>query len=732
MDEAPTKPRRRSRQVQRVRVSSTPSKTPTAELPRMDEDVASAEPSSFVLASDRALVEEIRFALARSMRIGVVEAVESAAGARAAIERGARLGIVALSENDRESIVLLKAELDPAVTLLCVADARDPDDLRQHRQLARELGAADTIAREDLTPALLERAVEWALERAELRRALDEAHSRFAVAVQGTRDGFWEWDLRTQRVFFSQRWKEILGYGEDDIGSDPQEWLSRVHTLDIKRLRADIEAVRRGSKPSHELEYRMLARDGSYRWVLTRGVVMNDNTGRAVRISGSLTDTTPVRNQVEQIREESRRDSLTRLPRQDAFMQQLARSVELARDHRDYVFAVLLVELDRFRQLQEGIGPRARALLGQVAQRLRQCVEPEDVLARFDGPSFAILLPGIDDPVVATQVSDRVLQALEEPFEVDGEPVYVSVNIGMTSSARGYTSPDEVISDVSAAAARADGRLPERRSEMFSTHMRVEAMTMLRLEMSLRTAVERGEFVLHYQPIVDLSTRSLLGFEALIRWQHPTRGLVSPGEFIPIAEETGMILPMGRWAVREAARQLAVWRSTPEGAHLTVSVNLSGRQTDDPRLARDVIAALQEAGLPAQALRLELTESELMENASAAVELLATLRQHGVRIYMDDFGTGYSSLSYLDRFPVDGLKIDRSFVDVLDGTEESSTMVRTILGLAHNFGLDVVAEGIETETHIKQLQALGCATGQGFLISRPVAADQATRLVTGA
>jgi diguanylate cyclase (GGDEF)-like protein/PAS domain S-box-containing protein len=697
----------------------------------MSDDSAFAEATAFILARDPALVDEIRFALARLLRIGVVESVQTAAAARAAIERGARLGILSLADDDRDAHAFLRDDLEPGVTILCVADATDPDELRHRRQMARELGAADTLGRDDLTPALLERAVEWALERAELRRALDEAQSRFAVAVQGTRDGFWEWDLRTQRVFFSQRWKEILGYDEGDIGTDPQEWFSRVHTLDLARLRADIEAVRRGGKPSHELEYRILASDGSYRWVLTRGVAMADATGRAMRISGSLTDTTPLRKQVEQIREESRRDALTRLPRQDAFMQQLARSVELARDHRDYVFAVLLVELDRFRQIQQGIGPRVSTLLGQVAQRLRLCVDPEDVLARFDGPRFGILLPGIDDPVVATQVSDRILQKLEEPFEIDGEPVYVSVNIGMTSSARGYASPDEVISDVSAAAARADGRLPERRSEMFSTHMRVEAMTMLRLEMSLRTAVERGEFVLHYQPIVDLATRELLGFEALIRWQHPTRGLVAPGEFIPIAEETGMILPMGRWAVREAARQLAIWRSMPGGAHLTVSVNLSGRQTDDPRLAADVLDALEKAGLPPQALRLELTESELMENASAAVELLAKLRQHGVRIYMDDFGTGYSSLSYLDRFPVDGLKIDRSFVDVLDGTEESSTMVRTILGLARNFGLDVVAEGIETETHIRHLQALGCTSGQGFLISRPVAADLASRLLGG-
>ena len=714
-----------------MRVSSQPSQTPTSEIPRIDEaDERSTD--ALIWTRDPELTEELQLALAPVAAVTGTKPVRAPADALEVLSHeGVRLAFIQLDDDDKEAADLVKTLADGHVALVCVIEDGDRDARVAGRRHARQLGATEAIGRGSIDAAMLEMVTGWALERTELLRALEEAHARFAAAVQGTRDGFWEWDIRRDEIYFSRRWKEILGYEDADVGEAVSEWFDRVHPHDLQRLRADIEAHRRGTKPSHELEYRILAKDGTYRWVLSRGMVMTDATGRAIRMSGSLTDTTPVRQQVERIREESRHDALTHLPRQDTLMRQLARSVELARDHRDYLFAVLLVEIHRFRLLQEGIGPAGTdTLLGQVAARLRRCVQSDDVLTRLDGPRFAVLLPGIEDEGVATHVSDRVLRALEEPFEIEGEQVYVSVNIGMTSSARGYRDPDDVLADVSAAAARAIGRSPARRSEMFATHMRVEAATMLRLEMALRTAVEREQFVLHYQPIVSIPDRKLCGFEALIRWQHPTRGLVPPGEFIPIAEETGMIVPMGKWALQEAMRQLATWRELTGNDELTMSVNLSSRQTDDPHLVQDVKDAIAASGLPASALHLELTESELMENATETADLLAELRREGVRIYMDDFGTGYSSLSYLDRFPVDGLKIDRSFVDVLDGSTDSATMVRTILSLANNFGLEVVAEGIETQAQFSQLQTLGCGLGQGFLMSRPVGAAQAVDIVT--
>jgi EAL domain-containing protein (putative c-di-GMP-specific phosphodiesterase class I) len=257
--------------------------------------------------------------------------------------------------------------------------------------------------------------------------------------------------------------------------------------------------------------------------------------------------------------------------------------------------------------------------------------------------------------------------------------------------------------------------------------MRIEAMTMLRLEMQLRQAVEREELELHYQPVMSLSNRSLAGFEALVRWKHPRRGIVAPNEFIPIAESTGLIVPIGRWALHEAARQLRGWRDEfrLRDRDLSISVNLSGRQTTDPRLLDEITAALTGNGLGRGTIKLELTESVLMDNAEAVTELLNGLRSRGVHIYVDDFGTGYSSLSYLHRFPVDGLKIDKSFVDMLDGTRQSTAMVRTIIDLAANLGVEVVAEGIEDDAQAIALFEMGCELGQGFLFAPPLTPEEA-------
>jgi EAL domain-containing protein (putative c-di-GMP-specific phosphodiesterase class I) len=318
-----------------------------------------------------------------------------------------------------------------------------------------------------------------------------------------------------------------------------------------------------------------------------------------------------------------------------------------------------------------------------------------------------------------------VNEAVKIPIELDEEQIYITVSIGVTSSAGNYTNVDDVITDVSTAAGRAREGGTSR--EIFNTQMRIEAMTMLRLEMQLRQAVERDEFVLHYQPIVTLENRALVGFEALVRWNHPRRGLVAPGEFIPIAENTGLIVPLGRWALHEAARQLGAWRKEfgLTKNELSISVNLSGRQTTDPRLLEEIESALSMNDLGRGSFKIELTESVLMENAELVTDLLNQLRSRGVLIYVDDFGTGYSSLSYLHRFPVDGLKIDKSFVDVLDGTVQSTTMGRTILDLARKRDVEVVAEGIEDDGQAQLLHELGCELAQGYLFARPLSAEDA-------
>jgi diguanylate cyclase (GGDEF)-like protein/PAS domain S-box-containing protein len=620
----------------------------------------------------------------------------------------------------------------PAVPIIFIDDASPVSERSQRRTRALQEGAAGYVRAEDLSGALLEATIFSAIERVGMRRAVAEVQERFALAVRGSNDGVWEWILESDEMHFSRRWRELLGYGVDDIANDAEEWFCRVHPDDLTELRSDLDAHLEGQKPYHEHEHRVRASDGTYRWVITRGVVQRNAAGRPVRMAGSLTDTSDYRLREQKLREESRFDPLTSLPRREPFMEQIRASIEISRDSEAYAFSVLMIDVDRFRWLADSVGHHAAdEMLRVVARRLVACVRPGDTVARFGGDKFAVLLDNVEDLELGTHIADRIRRSVSEPIEVTGQTIYATVSIGLTTSTRGYDDAEDVVNDAAAAANKAKEAGHDRYA-VFETKMRVDALSTLRLEVELRQAVEREEFELHYQPIVELATGKLVAFESLVRWRHPRRGLVPPLEFIPIAEQTGLIVPLGRWVLEQAARQLAEWNEAHDSAEpLSVSVNISGRQLADPRLLETIEDLVTKHHLAPGALKLELTESVLIENADVVQRFLTTVRGVGVKIWVDDFGTGYSSLSYLHRFPVDGLKIDKAFVDGLDGTDRSAAMVRTILSLATNLGVEVVAEGIEQQVQADHLLSLGCDCGQGYLYSKPVVADSAGNLIAG-
>jgi diguanylate cyclase (GGDEF)-like protein len=432
----------------------------------------------------------------------------------------------------------------------------------------------------------------------------------------------------------------------------------------------------------------------------------------------------------EHFRHAAFHDSLTELPNRTLLADHLRLAIERARRRPEHLFAVLFLDLDRFKNINDSLGHAAGdRLLVETARRLERCSRPTDTVARLGGDEFGVLLDGLESECDAVRIAERVQEELMRPFLLGGHEVYTAASIGITLSTHGYEDPENVLRDADTAMYRAKEK-GKARYELFDADMHADALARLRLENDLRRAVEHGEFEVYYQPVIALASGKLSGFEALVRWRHPERGIVGPAEFIPLAEETRMVTEIGGWVLGEACRQMSEWRELiPSQQHLTVSVNLSSKQLTQPGLAESVRRALRDTELPPHCLKLEITESAVMDNAEGAATLLAQLRALGIQISIDDFGTGYSSLSYLHRFPVDTLKIDRSFVAKMTDNSENGEIVRTIVTLASNLGMGVVAEGVETAEQHARLEALGCEYGQGFLYSRPVEAESALALI---
>jgi diguanylate cyclase (GGDEF)-like protein/PAS domain S-box-containing protein len=521
---------------------------------------------------------------------------------------------------------------------------------------------------------------------------------------------------------------EMVGYSEEELLASNFQTIT--HEDDLGDMVSQVSNLIEGRESTYQMELRYKHKRGHIVWALLSVTVIRDSLTNSVNLIFQIQDITDRKRAEERLLHEAFHDGLTGLPNRALFMDHLKLSVERGKRRDDRLFAVLFLDLDRFKVINDSLGHMVGdQLLVGIARRLEICLRPGDTVARLGGDEFTVLLEDLMMVTEAIEVADRLQKALALPFNLNGHEVFATVSIGIALSSTGYDRPEEVLRDADTAMYRAK-MLGKARHEVFDKTMHARAMNLLQIEADLRRAIERKEFILHYQPIVALDTGTISGFEALIRWQHPERGFVSPDEFIPIAEETGLIIPIGHWVLEEACRQIHVWQEQyPQYPPLQISVNLSGKQFINANLINQIRYILQETCVEPHSLKLEITESMVMENVETAIDMLKQLRTLGIELSIDDFGTGYSSLSYLHRFPISTLKVDRSFVSRMSDNNENAEIVRTILMLARSLKMDVVAEGVETQDQLMQLAMLECEYGQGYYFSKPLDIAGASKLL---
>ena len=567
-------------------------------------------------------------------------------------------------------------------------------------------------------------------ERREAEEALRESEERYALAARGANDGLWDWNLVSNRLYYSPRWKSMLGYHEEEVGDTIDEWFNRIHPNDLPTVKRAIKSHLEGKTPYLESEHRIAYRDGTFRWVLCRGMAVHDERGELARMSGSITDITKRKAVERELERAALYDSLTGLPNRALFMDRLALSYGRGKRRHETQFAVLYVDLDRFKKVNDSLGHHlGDQLLREVARRFERCVREGDTVARWGGDEFTVLLDEIIEPGDATHIADRLMEELAAPFQLQDAEFFITASIGIAMSATGYDHPQDLLRDADTAMYQAKDK-GKNQYILFDKTMHDKVIESLRIESGLRGAILRNEFKIQYQPIVDLFTGSICGFEALVRWNHPEKGLYPPDRFIPLAEDTGLIIPIGDWVLKDACGQMAKWeQKISDHERLFLSVNISAKQLLHPQFVDNIQNLLQQTGLDASRLCLEVTESVILGPLDSVYTIIERLKSLGIQLFLDDFGTAYSSLSYLHRLPIDALKIDRSFVMNMDDATESREIVRTILALAKTLNIAVIAEGVENERHRDLLRGLECPLAQGFYFYTPMNPDEIDPLI---
>ncbi|MEZ0360046.1 EAL domain-containing protein [Mycobacterium sp. SA01] len=621
------------------------------------------------------------------------------------------LGLPDASGLDGVQAIKKRSPMMPVVVLSGHADS-------EVGMAAVAAGAQDYLVKGSAIDETLTRAIRYAVVRKRAEHALVRSQATLAEAQRIAHLGSWELNLATNEMVWSAELRRLHGYATD-TPRDVDDLLGRVHPDDAESVRGLLHAAF-GARSAFDLDYRIVLPDGSTRWLRSQGRVECDEASVDSYMRGTVQDITQQRSAEEALAHQALHDPLTGLPNRTLLLDRLTNMLGRL-DRSAGSVGLLFIDIDRFKVINDSLGhPAGDHMLLAMASRLKATLRTSDTLARFGGDEFVILCEGLSGEQEAIGIATSIRDAMQQPLSWGKGELVVTLSIGIAMASSPHVSAESLLRDADAAMYRAkqDGRA---RSAVFAHSMRAKAVDRLDTEVALRRGIAEGGFDIEYQPIVELQTLRIVGSEALVRWRHPSRGRVAPGQFIPIAEETGLIVPLGAWVLREAADQAATWRRRYGLESFKMAVNLSPLQVADAGLVRLVADVIAGSGLPPECLELEITETALMNDAASAVEILESLKGLGVSLSIDDFGTGYSSLSYLKRFPVDTLKIDQSFVADLNDSDDDA-IVKAIISLAAALKLGTVAEGVETAGPAGRLVELGCGLAQGYYFARPAPA----------
>lgn len=570
-----------------------------------------------------------------------------------------------------------------------------------------------------LNKGLESRIAERAKKIIETNNKLRLSEARLEYALTASNEGIWDWDLPNNKIYYNDTYFNMLGYDVNELPHNPDTWISLLHPDDIHHINKDYFFGQNKNSQHLETEYRLRKRDGTYCWISSKSMVIEkDSANRPLRIIGTHTDITSEKNIQENLRQLASYDPLTKLANRTLFIDTVTRSIAQAR-RTSCRHAILFLDLDRFKHINDSLGHSAGdQLLIKVSNGLSTIFRDDDVIARLGGDEFTILLKDVTGTHQVTETAKRILEILNKPFDILGHQVVISASIGIVLYPDNGTTPEDLLkkADTAMYQAKRSGR---NNYWFFSEEMNQDAQKHLELEESLRNAIEHEEIILHYQPQVDAITGNIISMEALCRWQKKEGCLVSPYKFIPIAEETGLIVPIGELVFEQAFHSAKNWVDN-NLLNQKIAVNISARQFRQKNMLENIMNTLEKFELPAEYLELEITEEAIMDSTDDSINIMKKIKDSGITLAIDDFGTGYSSLSYLKKFPIDTLKIDMSFVKDMEHSDIDTNIVKTIIDLAHHLNLQVVAEGVETRNQAHTLASMGCDIMQGYLFSKPV------------